>query len=650
MTEHEQLRSLSDAWLRYEAHVRSTLPPKKAAASLAQTRTALLRYTLPGWGFPLPKGSRLTEQECEQGLQFLTQITLERLQEAPHLQEGLFEQIGVAGNSRRNYRWALNAFIDWCKQQDWFNSVRWSLEKRSTPRQREKKGSATAVRTTPYKAKTPYQLSMNDISSALQQELESFNEFLVRPEQALHNKRQISVVTAKQTLQQVLRFLGWRHQVQGIAVEDLSLYTLFPAAPDEKGGLISCSGKAATTSVVELVQAYLQWLQASRSGHSDLVVQGTLSPHTVRKVLDTWLAVARFVHRQELAFVGWKNEETVPAIVALRNLRRDAVAQRERHRPISNESKRLVDWTEFLDLVEKLRAECSPWFPQKTQSKQDGTTRGSLRSLTAIAQSYQRFLCAALLAYLNPQRQQELRQLKVSFASDLSLEPNPSRIPQMENLLYRHGKQWLLRLANRKHRYLLDQPILVPNLRYADGRCFYQYLEEWLLYYDHQEHPAQPVAVLGLRNCFKPQHDYMFTLKNGQPYSSAPAFMALLRNPIYRLTGKTFTPQAMRQMFITHIVKTHNLSSVELKHLAHIMEHPYKALAQQYEATGLTAASLSPQEPEHEDKEVQGVPSELKLQQEDRQWATEIAQAFLDEKSRGESQPQKVVSAALSFP
>jgi hypothetical protein len=52
MPEHAPVRTLSEAWLSYEAYVRSTLPPKKAETTIAQARTALLRYTLPGWGFP----------------------------------------------------------------------------------------------------------------------------------------------------------------------------------------------------------------------------------------------------------------------------------------------------------------------------------------------------------------------------------------------------------------------------------------------------------------------------------------------------------------------------------------------------------------------------------------------------------------------
>jgi hypothetical protein len=133
------------------------------------------------------------------------------------------------------------------------------------------------------------------------------------------------------------------------------------------------------------------------------------------KVLATLLAVSRFVHRQTLALVEWQDERRIPAIAALRQLSREAVARQQRHPRVSDESMKRMDWLEFLELTEQLRAQCTPWQPQRTQSKQDGTTRGALRSLTAIAGSYQHFLCVAFLAYMPPQRQQELRQLEIAL-------------------------------------------------------------------------------------------------------------------------------------------------------------------------------------------------------------------------------------------
>jgi|GEM_PF-1466947 len=613
MPEQKQPITLSEAWLRYEAHVRSTLSEKKAEAHLAQTRTALLRYTLPGWGFPLAEGARLTSQECERGLQFLEQVALEQIKDASMLQEKLFDQLGVAGNSRRNYRWALHTFIAWCQQQAWSKAIDLPAERRSTSRQREKKGTATSVRTTPYKARVPYQLSKTERSALLQQQLEDFNHFLTQP-QPTSSRKPVSVETAKQVEHYVLRLLGWLHEVQGLPIDALSLETLIPTDISDQGKLSKAAVKATSRGLVDLVHAYLKWLQESRARQATVDDPGILNPHTVLKVLNAWLAVARFVYRQELALVGWKSEENVPTIAALRQLGRETVVNLKAYKSTRDTTlKKHLEWTEFLDLSEKLRLECRLWFPQKTQSKQGGTTRGGSRSLTAIAQSYEQFLCVAFLAYIPPRRQKELRQLKVSFFSDSGLQPDTNHASSEGDLLFPKGKQWWIKLgANTKFDRRLDDSILVPNLRYADGRCFYQYLEEWLLQYDYQADQDKPVTVPGLRSCFQPQHDYLFTQRNGQPYSSASAFMALLRNPAYGLTGEPLTPRTVRHMLDTHFFKTQVFSKVELKCLK----------------SGITGHSQTAEPQDH---------GQLNLPQVDRQWVAEIAQAFIDEEAKGET-------------
>jgi hypothetical protein len=240
-------------------------------------------------GLPLAQGPRLTAQEREQGLQFLTQIPLEQLKEAPPLQEALFEQLDVAGNSRRNYRWALHGFIDWCKQQDWSHSFGASLKRVPTARQREKRGSATDVRTTPYKARTPYRLSREEIPLSLQQELEAFNQFLTQPEPSLR-RRAVAARTANDYEQQVLRLLGWLHKVQGLPLDALSLQTLVPIALAHDGQDSWSAENQATERLKELVHTYLQWLQTSRPGQPEATVLEQLSPHTCSRCwLLCWL-------------------------------------------------------------------------------------------------------------------------------------------------------------------------------------------------------------------------------------------------------------------------------------------------------------------------------------------------------------------------
>lgn len=86
--------------------------------------------------------------------------------------------------------------------------------------------------------------------------------------------------------------------------------------------------------------------------------------------------------------------------------------------------------------------------------------------------------------------------------------------------------------------------IILPNQRYDDGRCFYAYLEAWLVQYTDAKR-----TLPGLRSVFQPEHDYLLTKRNGQPYTRANALKHLLRNPAFRLTGQLPTPETIRLVF-----------------------------------------------------------------------------------------------------
>ncbi len=568
MPQPQPPRSLLDALLAYEAHVQSTMPPKQATAAWAQVRTALWRYTLPGWGLPSPQGQRLSPAEYEQGLQLLQQLPFERLQEAPLVQEQLFEQLAVAGNSRRTYRWALQRFMAWC-QQSWLETVLVGKYRLPTARARQHQRSANDVRLTTRRARQPYRLVEAERSEALRQELALFAQFLTGAGAGEQDSMSVSAATAKQYLHQVERFLGWLHRERGVPLQELSLQQLVVSAGSMGRDQPVLPPQEETERVVALVQAYLEWLRTPKEEHLDGRSEAVQSPYTALKVINAWLAVVRFVYRQDSVVGGEEAEQAQVTIASLQKLRKVVNAQLKNHQAVSDESRKRLEWHEFLDLVEMLRGECVSRLHQSTQSKQSGSTLAPPRSLTAIAQSYQRFLLAAFLAYIPPQRSRVLRQLVFS--------PLPLPEPVLEaqaldseaSVLYPNQEGWWLKLVDQKFRrqqspYL----VFVPNLSYSDGRCFYQYLEEWLLHYVYQDVRGKTVAVPGLRSCFNPHHQRLFTLKKGEPYPDAVSFSKLLRQPAYRFTGKAIDFHTLRGVYAKHL-KSKEYAGLAAENLIH---------------------------------------------------------------------------------
>ncbi|PZV10015.1 MAG: hypothetical protein DCF22_17610 [Leptolyngbya sp.] len=553
MPQPQPPRSLLDALLAYEAHVQSTMPLRQATAAWAQVRTALWRYTLPGWGLPSPQGQRLSPAEYEEGLQLLQQLPFERLQEAPGVQERLFEQLAVAGNSRRTYRWALQRLMTWCQQQGWLETA---LGAEPSSRVRQHRRSANDVRLTTRRARQPYRLVEAEQSDALRQELELFVQFLTGAGAEERDSMGVSAATAQQYLHQVERFLGWLHSEGGVPLQELSLWQLVVGSASSLGREQPIlPPETETERVVALVQAHLEWLRTPQEEHLDGCSEAIQSPHTALKVINTWLAVVRFVYRQDSVAGEQEAEPAQVAIAALQKLRKAVQAELKNHQSVSDEWKKRLEWPEFLGLVEMLRGECIPQLHQSTQSKQGGLTLAPPRSLTAIAQSYQQFLLAALLAYIPPQRSNVLRQLTFS---PLPL-PHRSALyaPALDgeaSVLYRDQDRWWIKLVNQNLKgQRVPDLVFVPNLSYTDGRCFYQYLEEWLLHYVYQDGRGKTVAVPGLRSCFNPHHQRLFTLKKGEPYQNAMSFSSLLRFPAYRFIGKALDFRTVRGSYIAYL-------------------------------------------------------------------------------------------------
>ncbi|MGG6270906.1 hypothetical protein ACQ4M3_41370 [Leptolyngbya sp. AN03gr2] len=117
--------SLFDLWTLYQAWVQTHQSEEQAKATLSRTKTALLRYTLPGWGFSVPRGDRLTKWEVEKGLDQMKRISLRGASSALEIQQRWFEQQHVSRTVQRTYRAALIKFIEWCEQQSWWSNIQY---------------------------------------------------------------------------------------------------------------------------------------------------------------------------------------------------------------------------------------------------------------------------------------------------------------------------------------------------------------------------------------------------------------------------------------------------------------------------------------------------------------------------------------------
>ena len=108
-----------DAFKGYEARLLELGKP----AEVKNMQTALLRFTVPGWGGYTPTNlKRSTKQDVEEGLNFLKLLPIGKLREGDAAQERVFSRTDVTdvvAKQRTNARYYLNKLIALAEGEGW---------------------------------------------------------------------------------------------------------------------------------------------------------------------------------------------------------------------------------------------------------------------------------------------------------------------------------------------------------------------------------------------------------------------------------------------------------------------------------------------------------------------------------------------------
>lgn len=257
--------NLADYYRLYESYIKSKLDEKKAYSEIAKLRTSLLRFLLPGWGFVLKVDGNLSPSETIEGLKFMEQIPIYQAVYALEAQGKVFDQFGdrVSSASRRVYRSALKKMLDWGQSQDWWKrSVETVLDGRTptmlVPRKRVEHW---------------HKLKPKELPSGLSQQLDALSVYMMTLRQP--NLAESSWIRYRREL---LGVLGWLYRVKGISLAELSLSNLVPVE--------AIHDIRAAEQVTDLVQEYLEWLQANIGDKKA----------TLRFALQSFSYVAEYIH------------------------------------------------------------------------------------------------------------------------------------------------------------------------------------------------------------------------------------------------------------------------------------------------------------------------------------------------------------------
>ncbi len=626
----------------YEEFVRTTHPHEKAERTINELRSAILRFFASQLGFKrTTQGRKMTLADSTSAQQFLQTLGVEVLLSAPQTLQQAFENQKASIATRNTYGNRFNQFLSWSKSQEWWPSQgSWKAHV---------KAQCCPILKNPYgdTSNTPlrecrmrqlkYGLKPQETPVALQKELDKFFQYLTSPEWPSRVIDPIEDSSACEYIKDIRLMLGWfyRYQTPAIKLEQLSLSQLLPRVTlDDLEGLTTRQQEKVWKQHKQTLETWLfRYFSFLRE------VLSSKSPQTRRNKLGALLALAKFLYTDEVETEG--DYEQIPLIKLLNNhlekARREIAEWTKNRLSVSDFEKKWPDTPEGetalavvrAKIVEPLRIECRP-----------RTSRGLFRGGFVIAKSHQHYLKWSFLADLPPRRQQEYRTARIALSCPIT---RPEGVPQnglyhplpptevrekrrdgtiKDNYLYKtylHKKKhypqgvWVLDVQQYKTRKTHGaQSIVIPDRQFADGSCFYDYLEHylygWFLPVGHRNSRIydwwQP-ELIGCRGrwvtsgraefnpgdaCYLPTGNnaaiwswgYLLVAPKLGTLADRSGFAGSFDTTSHRLIGKRITPHTMRYIWATWAYQV-QLTDAQFRSLAYAMGHKVETLRQMYE-------------------------------------------------------------------
>lgn len=231
-------KTFGDVYAACEAMVDQSYPANKAYNIKAKLKTALRRYTLPGFGWVFAK-------EETAWLNFMSTLSLQDLSRAVDVQKQVFTQLGetVSEESCRVYRSALKKFVEYAQEQPYYQTALGTKDEKLAPR----------MHTHKKRQEHWHRLKPKDIPQQVADELDQITYYLRHTRSQTPYGETLKESSAKRYRREILDLLSWLHRFRGEPLETLSIERLVPKA--------AISDEATAAQMAGLVQEYLNWLE-----------------------------------------------------------------------------------------------------------------------------------------------------------------------------------------------------------------------------------------------------------------------------------------------------------------------------------------------------------------------------------------------------
>ena len=299
--------------------------------------------------------------------------------------------------------------------------------------------------------------------------------------------------------------------------------------------------KNAARKLVELFKEFLDFMDGAAS--SDCAYVGAM------------LNVAKYIYRDLTDREQYDDFQDISFILQLRLFRRERDIREE---PVVPREKKSLPWPEILKVMEHLRTEADTEYLEGYWGPNKEKFYSCRREDIWIAKSLSKFLILAFLCVIPPHRSRTIQELEIGVTM-LRGAMVDGEFVLAEYLTDDSDVGWWLYLAperiktgNKYGPYWSE----LPNVQFADGKYFYEYIDRWLNKY---------------RKCFPTNHNRFFTRHSGKPVT-AQSLWEYHRDFFMRICEVPVTPKELRSSFVTYLYDI-GVPDYELDAVAFAMHH-----------------------------------------------------------------------------
>jgi hypothetical protein len=493
-------------------------------ADYAQLKTTLVRYVVPGWGGPKPKGSRATTKELELGIKFTKTIPIEKLGQASEIQEAVFDKVGASKSSRRNYRYQLGRFVDWAKQQGILPLPEEASEETGHPNFRFRDREHPRETPTEYRKRTGISrvkgktFMLKEMGAKMNEQFEQYKKSRLAF---------VMDITVHNDIQSLRRYLGWSAQELQVPESSITMDHAIPYVKlryDENDFADHPDplSQAALAEKKALREADIAAREVAENVERYRTTASTISYRSAKRLLVVLMNFTKWVSRDETR----ADFTDIPIIIHLRELKKGYAEAAKDEGPAVPYALKSVDWSELPTVIRYLK---------QTADASKGYS-GKPRALRSIGGDIQRLLVVSLLVAVPPRRNRVIAELELGRTLQKGkVDPRFGFIPESQLPPLEKAK-WCVTLGPKDYktgRVYGPQSFEINNMPYIDGTTIYDYLNKWINVY---------------RPLFEPCHNRLFVTTRsrgkrpfGTPISSATigmivnnATLKALENPSRR--------------------------------------------------------------------------------------------------------------------